>query len=58
MPTATMLASRLRLKPRSWAMGRKKGPKLNRTPVDMRVSTAAAATMFQPKYQREVIRGS
>jgi hypothetical protein len=55
MPTATMLESRLRLKPRSCDMGRKKGPKLRRMPEDRSVSIAAAATMFQPKYQRDVI---
>src|SRR5688572_7417300 len=52
MPTAMMLASRLRLKPRSPATGRKKGPMPSRMPTEMSVSSAAAATMFQPKYHR------
>src|SRR3954452_23504962 len=58
MPTATMLESRLRLKPRSWAIGRKKGPKLRRMPEDRSVRNAAAATMFQPKYHRAAMRAS
>src|SRR3546814_17017608 len=50
MPMAMMLASRLRLNPRSWAMGRKKGPMPMRKPTVSRVSVAAAATRFHPKY--------
>src|SRR5690606_33225479 len=52
MPIATMPASRLRLKPRSEAMGRKNGPMLMRRPTVNNVRMDAAATMFQPKYQR------
>ena len=33
-------------------MGRKNGPMLSRMPDDSKVSSADAATMFQPKYQR------
>src|SRR3954470_23755563 len=58
MPTATMLASTLRVNPRSCAIGRKKGPKLRRMPEDRSVRNAAAATMFQPKYQRAAMRRS
>src|SRR5690606_11740663 len=44
-------ARTLRLKPRSSAMGRKKGPMPMRKPTVSMVSTAAAATIFHPKYQ-------
>ena len=56
MPTATMLASSLRLKPGSAVIGRKNGPMPRRMPTDSSVRQAAAATMFQPKYQRGVGR--
>src|SRR5690554_2043981 len=52
MPTATILASRLLLKPRSSAMGRKNGPMLMRRPTVSKVRMAEAATIFQPKYHR------
>src|SRR6478609_1953526 len=51
MPTATMPDSRLRENPSPSAMGRKNGPMPMRRPTVNRVSTAAAPTMFQPKYQ-------
>src|SRR5690606_9791715 len=48
---ATMADSRLRVNPRSSAMGRNKGPTPMRMPTVSSVSNVAAATMFQPKYQ-------
>jgi hypothetical protein len=48
---ATMPASKLRLKPKSSAIGKKNGPMPIRMPTVNRVSSEAPATMFQPKYQ-------
>src|SRR5690606_40192035 len=61
MPTATILANMLRLKPRSSAMGRKNGPMPMRRPTVSKVRIADAATMFQPKYHLadgEVLKAS
>ena len=51
MPTATMPDSSLRENPSVWVMGRKNGPMPMRNPTVSSVSTVAAPTMFQPKYQ-------
>jgi hypothetical protein len=58
MPTATIEASRLRLNPRSLAIGRKNGPMPSRSPTDSNVSTVAAPTMFHPKYHLPVMATS
>ncbi|KAG1335910.1 hypothetical protein G6F61_014983 [Rhizopus arrhizus] len=51
MPIATMPESKLRENPSPSAIGRKNGPMPMRRPTVNRVSTAAAPTMFQPKFQ-------